>query len=162
MSWKFIEPILIAQPVDEVSSTKKHPLGYIAKAMHDTYGGGEFIYLKGVANTVAGSWVTYNLEDGTTALLAANAIGPVAVSMAALVADTYGWYQINGLANAVSADVADSGKVYIDTASGKCDDAVVVGDRVTNAKWASNDDTATGKALARISRPFVTDQKDAT
>jgi ABC-type uncharacterized transport system permease subunit len=42
----------------------------------------EYIYLKGVASTLAGSWVTYD-ELGVTTLLAANAKGPVAIAMAA-------------------------------------------------------------------------------
>lgn len=42
--------------------------------------GNEYIYLKGVASTIVGSWVTYD-ETGLTTLLAANAKGPVAVSM---------------------------------------------------------------------------------
>lgn len=43
--------------------------------------GDEYIYLKGVASTVVGSWVNYD-ETGTTTLLPANAIGPVAIAMA--------------------------------------------------------------------------------
>lgn len=42
--------------------------------------GNEYIYLKGVASTIVGSVATYD-EDGTTTLIVANAIGPVAVSM---------------------------------------------------------------------------------
>lgn len=163
MAYTIINPSLGMSKIGSIDTEQRCALGTIVQAVDPTYGGGEFIYLKGVASTVAGSWVTYNNEDGTTALLAANAIGPVAVATAATDAATkYGWYQIRGLANAVSADVADSGKVYIDTASGRADDAVVVGDRITGAKWASADDTATGKALVRLDRPFATDQKDAT
>lgn len=43
--------------------------------------GNEYIYLKGVASTVVGSWVNYD-ETGTTTLLPADAKGPVAVAMA--------------------------------------------------------------------------------
>ena len=129
---------------------------------HDpTYGMGEFIFLKGVASTAVGSWVTYNDDDYSTTLLAANAIGPVAVAMSANVANQYGWYQITGNANAKSATASDSGKVYIDTAAGFTDDAAVVGDRVNNAKYIAASDTS-GYARVYISRPFVTDQKDAT
>jgi hypothetical protein len=161
MAWRITSHVIGYQRIDETSTTKKHPLGTIVQASDPDYGTGEFIYLKGIGSTVVGSWVTYNVTPGTTALLAPNAIGPVAVAMSANVADQYGWYQISGLASAQAADVADSGKVYIDTAAGKCDDAVVVGDRVNNAKWTS-DDATTGFASVYISRPFVTDQKDAT
>lgn len=162
MAYKIIDLILGAQPIADTSTTKQHPLGTIVRAIDPTYGMGEFIYLQGIGSTVVGSWVTYNVSPGVTALIAPNAIGPVAVAMSANVASQYGWYQISGDAVGKSGDVADSGKVYIDTAAGFCDDAVVVGDRVNNAKWTSADDTATATARAYISRPFVTDQKDAT
>jgi hypothetical protein len=162
MAYTILNPSLGYQKIADTSTTQNHPLGTIVRASDPTYGEGEFIYLKGIGSTVVGSWVTYNVSPGVTALLAPNAIGPVAVAMSANVASQYGWYQISGDALASAADVADSGKVYIDTAAGKCDDAVVVGDRVNNAKWTSTEDTATGLARAYIARPFVTDQKDAT
>lgn len=162
MAWTILGNELIGQGIEETSTTQQHPLGTIVRAKDPTYGMGEFIYLKGCASTVVGSWVTYNVTAGTSVLLAPNAIGPVAVAMAATDASTkYGWYQISGDASAKAADVSDSGKVYIDTAAGVCDDAVVVGDRVNNAKWTS-DDATTGLARVYLSRPFVTDQKDAT
>ena len=161
MAWQIISPVIGYQRIDETSTTKKHPLGTIVQAKDATYGVGEFIYLQGIGSTVVGSWVTYNVSPGVTALLVPNAIGPVAVAMSANVASQYGWYQISGDAIARAADVADSGKVYIDTAAGYCDDAAVVGDRVNNAKWTSAGAT-TGLASVYIARPFVTDQKDAT
>ena len=161
MAWQIISPVIGYQRIDETSTTKKHPLGTIVQAKDATYGVGEFIYLQGIGSTVVGSWVTYNVSPGVTALLVPNAIGPVAVAMSANVASQYGWYQISGDAIARAADVADSGKVYIDTAAGYCDDAAVVGDRVNNAKWTSAEAT-TGLASVYIARPFVTDQKDAT
>lgn len=162
MAFLITDPVAGSQAIATTSTTQKHPLGTIVRATDPTYGAGEFIYLKGVASTAVGSWVLYNADDFSTTLLTGNDIGPVAVAMSANVASQYGWYQIQGNAVAKSADVADSGKVYIDTAAGTCDDAAVTGDRVNNAKWASADDTATGTAEVRIARPFVTDQKDAT
>jgi hypothetical protein len=161
MAYKITDQILGAQKIADTSTTQQHPLGTIVRAVDSSYGAGEFIYLLGVGSTAVGSWVTYNTDAFTTALIVPNAIGPVAVAMSANVANQYGWYQIQGEAVASAADVADSGKVYIDTVAGKCDDAVVVGDRVNGAKWTSADDT-NGIATAMIHRPFVTDQKDAT
>ena len=148
-----------AQPIATTSTVQNHPLGKIVTAKDPTYGEGEFIYLAGVSSTAVGSWVTYNMDDGGTTLLAPNAIGPVAVAMSANDATTdYGWYQIQGKAVGYAADVADNGKVYIDTVAGKCDDAVVAGDKVHNAKWASTEDTATNLADVEIARPFCTDE----
>lgn len=143
------------QAIAEVSTTQKHDLGTIIRAVDPTYGAGEFIYLKGATSTAIGSWVTYASDDWTTTLIAADAIGPVAVAMAAVDASTkYGWYQISGKAVAKAADVNDNGLVYIDTAAGTCDDAAVAGDLVVNATWAS-DDATTGLADVEIMRPFV-------
>jgi hypothetical protein len=150
----------IAEFVDATGDdyVKPVPFGTIIVAADDTYGAGEFIFLKGVASTVDGSWVTYNTETFATTLIVPDAIGPVAIAMAATVADEAGWYMIQGNHTALSGDVADSGLVYIDTVAGTADDAVVAGDKIHNATWASADDTATGKARVRIARPFVTDE----
>ena len=157
MTFQVRNPIAGNQAIATTSTTQNHPLGTIVCANDPTLGEGEFIYLLGLAATVTGSWVTYNADDFSTTLLAANAIGPVAVAMSANVASQYGWYQISGKANGLSADVADNAILYIDTAVGTVDDAVVAGDRIWNAKAASADDTATGTVDAEISRPFVTD-----
>jgi hypothetical protein len=132
-------------------------LGNIIKAYDPTYGEGEFIYLLGVAATAIGSWVTYNEDDYSTALLVPDAIGPVAVAMAANVANQYGWYQISGKAVGLAlASFADNGNVYSTATAGSVDDAVVAGDRVKRAKGAS---TIVGAGLAEfeIQRPFVDD-----
>ena len=161
MAYTFIEPQLGYTPVTGVDTAVNpaHPLGTIAQAKDPTYGVGEFIYLKGVASTALGSWVTYNADDNTTALLAANAIGPVAVARAATVADTYGWYQISGKAiGKALASYADNALVYATATAGSVDDAVVAGDRVKLAKGASAVDTpSTGLAEFEIQRPFMDD-----
>lgn len=161
-SWKSSEQFVVPQGITEVSTTAKLPLGTIVRARHEDYGAGEFIYLTGVVSTVAGSWVVYNSDTWTTTLIAADAIGPVAVAMAANVASRYGFYQIQGEAMANAADVADSGRVYIDSVPGKCDDLLSAGNRVKNAKWTSAEDTAANpRATAHINRPFVEDMNDS-
>lgn len=150
------------QAIATTSTTKKHPLGTIILAYDSAstnYGTGEFIYLLGVASTAVGSWVVYNQDDNSTALLAANAIGPVAVAMSANVASQYGWYQISGKAvGKVLAGFVDNANVYGTATAGSVDDAVVAGDRVQNCKGASAIDTpSTGLAEFEIQRPFVND-----
>ena len=150
------------QAIDENSTTQNAPLGTIIQARDVAstgYGSGEFIYLKGVASTAVGSWVTYNADDNSTALLAANAIGPVAVAMSASVANEYGWYQISGKAvGKALASYADNGLVYATATAGSIDDAAVAGDRVKLAKGASAVDTpSTGLAEFEIQRPFMDD-----
>lgn len=147
------------QAIADTSTTAHLPLGTIVTAADSTYGEGEFIYLAGVASTAIGSWVTYNPDDFTTTLLAANAIGPVGVSMSANVASQYGWYQISGKAIGLClTGFADNANVYATATAGSIDDAVVAGDRVKGAKGASAIGTPSGSfAEFEIARPFMDD-----
>jgi len=148
-----------AQAIADTSTTAKHALGARVVATDPVYGEGEFIYLLGVASTAVGSAVTYNADDFTTALLAANAIGPVGFAMSANVADQYGWYQISGKAvGKVLAGFADNANCYATGTAGSIDDAVVAGDRVKNCKGASAVDTpSTGLAELEIHYPVMDD-----
>lgn len=148
-----------AQPIATTDTVQNHPLGTIVTAYDPTYGAGEFIYLKGLAATAVGSWVTYNMDDGTTTLLAANAIGPVAVAMSANVASQYGWYQVQGKAVGLClTGFLDNANVYATATAGSVDDAVVAGDRVKGAVGASAIGTpAAGQAEFEIARPFMDD-----
>lgn len=159
MTYVITEPVIGFQPIATTDTVQNHRLGTIVKAEDETYGGGEFIYLKGVASTVVGSWVTYNLDDGSTALLAANAIGPVAVAMSANVASQYGWYQISGKAvGKALTGYVDNALVWATATAGSVDDAVVDGDMVHLAKGASALDTpSAGFAEFEISRPYTDD-----
>lgn len=134
-------------------------LGQIIQAQDPVYGVGEFIYLKGLDTTGIGTWVTYNADDWSTTLLAANAIGPVAVAMAATVTGEYGWYQISGKAiGKCLTGYADNGLVFATATAGSVDDAVVAGDRVKNALGASAIGTpSAGLAEFEIQRPFMDD-----
>lgn len=147
------------QPIADTDTTARHALGTIVRAVDPTYGAGEFIYLLGVASTAIGTWVTYNLDDGSTTRLAANAIGPVGVAMSANVASQYGWYQISGKAVGLAlSGYADNGLVFATATAGSVDDAVVDGDMVHLAKGASAIDTpSTGFAEFEISRPYTDD-----
>lgn len=148
-----------SQGIATNSTTQNHPLGKIVTAYDPSYGEGEFIYLQGLASTAVGEWVTYNADDYSTTLLAANAIGPVAVAMSACVASEYGWYQIQGKAVGLCATgFADNANVYATATAGTVDDAVVAGDRVKRAKGASAIGTpAAGQAEFEIDRPFMDD-----
>ncbi len=159
MAYSSIEPFIVPQKIEDTSTVKKVDLGTIIRAVDPTYGVGEFIYLLGVASTAIGSWVTYNQDDNSTTLLAANAIGPVAVSMSANVASQYGWYQISGKAIGLClAGFVDNANVYGTSTAGSVDDAVVAGDRVQSCKGASAIGTPSGSfAEFEIARPFVND-----
>jgi len=138
------------------------PLGTIVTAVDPSYGSGEFIYLAGAANTLRGSVVVYNADDFSTTLAAADAIGPIATAMAATVADTTGWYQIQGKGVAkVLTGFADNANCYLTGTAGSIDDTDVAGDYIKGMKGASAIDTpATGLAEVEMSRPFVNDGLD--
>jgi hypothetical protein len=157
-----VDSLVIPQAIDETSLVQLLPLGTRVKAIDiasTAYGQGEFIYLKGVASTVLGSIVTYSQDDGSTALLVANAIDPVAVSMSDNGASSYGWYQIFGKAvGKVLAGFVDNANCYATATAGSIDDAVVAGDRVKCMKGASAINTpATGLAELDIQYPYMDD-----
>lgn len=135
----------------EIDTTKTAKIG----ERRTDENGNQYIYLQGVASTVAGTWVTYD-ELGVTTRLAANAIGPVAIAQAATVANTYGWYMIYGSCQAnVSASFADNGNLYATATAGEADDAIVAGDRVKNAIGRSA--ISGSQALVQIWYPFMDD-----
>ena len=147
------------QAIADTSTTQRNPLGTVARAVDATYGGGEFVYLAGAANTAVASWVRYTEDDYATTLLGADQIGQVAVAMSANVAAQYGWYQIKGKAvGKCLSGYADNGLVYATATAGSVDDAAVAGDRVKKALGASAIGTpSTGLAEFEIDRPFVDD-----
>jgi hypothetical protein len=157
-----VNSLVIPQAIDETSTTQLLPLGTRVRAYDvasTAYGEGEFIYLKGVASTVLGSIVTYAQDDNQTALLVANAIDPVAVSMSDNVVSSYGWYQIFGKAvGKVLTGFLDNANCYATATAGSIDDAVVAGDRVKLMKGASAINTpATGLAELEIQYPYMDD-----
>ena len=87
--------------LSDVDTTQRNMLG--ASVEDET--GGVYVYLQGVASTVAGDWVIYNSATFlTTRLVTAILAGPIAVAMAALLLTNFGWYQIGGIV--LSANIA--------------------------------------------------------
>lgn len=108
---------------------------------------GTYAYLKGIASTAIGSVVVYD-EAGQTALAVANDVGPIAVAMAATVANKYGWYLIEGSGSALTDNtVVDNTDVYLTATPGAVDDAVVAGDRIHGALFRA---ARTGAGLVSI------------
>jgi hypothetical protein len=160
--YTFAETQIGMQPIAVTDTVKNHPLGKISRASDPTYGGGEFIYLKGVASTVVGSLVNYDQFLGTTTLApATGGKGPVAVAMSANVANQYGWYQITGCAavKAPNAMVVGAEVFMLAATPGSVDDAAVNGEQVLNAAVSTTTGTpATGLGLIQINRPFLQGQ----
>jgi hypothetical protein len=98
----------------ETDTVQNLPFGTIIRAYDPIHGMGEFIYLQGVASTVAGSLINYNAFTGATTLNvpAANAALPLAVALAPTVANLFGWYQISGNALVVNNATAAVGNAF--------------------------------------------------
>jgi hypothetical protein len=142
----------MAAPFNEVHSTRKYRL----LASRRDNAGNEYVYLKGVTSTAANSVVTFD-EAGVTTLIAANAIGPVAVAQAAVDATTkFGWYMVRGSCSvSCDAGIVDNSKVYIDGTSGRVDDTVVTGDQIVGMVFRSTD--TANVATAQLYDPFASD-----
>jgi hypothetical protein len=140
-----------------IDTVQQFPLNSIQRDQN----GNEYIYLKGVASTVAGAVVLYD-EVGVTALITANAIGMCAIAQAATVASTFGWYLIAGSCQVITAgDVADNGEMYITATAGAVDDAVVAGDRIKGGALFRGARTGAGLVTCQFNRPFVDNIADA-
>lgn len=133
-----------------IDTTQQLPTGTRAKDKD----GNEYVYLKGVASTTANSVVTFD-EAHTTALITANAVGRVAVAMAATVASNWGWYCIHGTTTAKCDTIADNKACYIDGTDGRVDDAVVAGDLVVGMISRSTD--SSNLCTVELNYPCVND-----
>ena len=146
------------QPIAVTDTVQNHALGYVVRATDPVYGGGEFIYLKGIGSTVVGSMVDYDEYLGTTALSpATGGTGMVAVAMSANVANQYGWYQITGSAVVKAPNAMTPGAEVFSLAAtpGSVDDAAVAGEQILNAKVSTTTGTpGIGLGVIQISRPF--------
>lgn len=143
---------LFEDNTDTVDTTPKHQVGTHA---WDT-DGNEYVYLEGVASTAAGSAVTFD-EAGLTALAVADAVGPVAIAMAATVANTYGWYCVSGTCAGLAADaVADNAALYLTATAGSLDDAAVAGDFVFGC-YSRSAAAGAGALTLQLSHPYVSD-----
>ncbi len=121
--------------------------------------GNEYIYLKGCASTIVGSWVTYD-EDGATTLLAANAVGSVAVATAINTSTSYySWYQIFGEVEAcLITGTADNGLLGFETTAGYAGDGCAAGDAITGAVARESSSSTTGVYTCQICYPSVNDK----
>jgi hypothetical protein len=150
------------QGIHTKSTTQLHPLGQIIQAVDPTYGVGEFIYLKGVANTAVGSWVGYSPALGTSVLAVANGNYPLAVSMTTnTTTASYAWYQISGVAQALglTSITHSTGFLWLTSTAGSVDDASVIGDAIINArKTTTVHVVGTFLDTYNIARPFSTNR----
>jgi predicted RecA/RadA family phage recombinase len=165
MSYAFQDDLIGLPGMLRVDSAPHSPAypGMLAHAVDPVLGGGEFLYLPGVANLVAGSLVTYDQLTPSVTLSVTGAKGgsPVAVAMAAPQAGQYGWFQITGnalIAKTAGAGIAQGAAVgitatagQVTTSAGGAATAGALTGAVCNAAAATTDATVN----VGISRPVV-------
>lgn len=150
----------------DVHSVQRNPLGIVIPG-EDALGlYGEWIYAKGVASTVQGSWVNFDVTVSTydTALLdtgvAATQLGRIGVASAAIDATTeFGWYQIYGQVSALSlASATDAKNAFATSTAGSVDDSGAGAEvLVFGAFYLTAVDTpVSGQSYFMINRPFMT------
>jgi hypothetical protein len=162
-------PPVIGNP-GEVDDSARNRLGATAVDAD----GNEYIYLKGVASTIAGSWVTYDAAFATANLATDSAPGDVAIATAAVVANKYGWYGRKGafICGAISGgDAAAGARVFASATDFLPDD--VEGDdmQVLGANFITQEGEVSaalglgataGLATARINNPWFGIAVDAS
>lgn len=156
MTFVSVEARSGVQAIADTSTVQNHALGTTVRAVDETYGEGEFVYLKGAASTVVGSVVIFDQKAATTTLAVAGSRGPAAVAMSANVANQYGWYQVSGSAVAKAATVVAGASPYVTATAGTIDDAVVATDKIDGARFKTADGTpAAGFAVLQLARPSL-------
>ncbi len=81
--------------------------------------GNEYVWAAGVASTIVGSLVSFDLNFNST-LLINGAVGLVGVAQGATIATTYGWYMVKGTSvTAQTADTTINTLVYTTATAGK-------------------------------------------
>lgn len=131
LRWYQTSPHLGGQPIAETSTTALHYVGQRIRARDYTYGDVEFIYLPGVASTVAGDVVVFDEKLGTTVRATRGMRGHVAVAMAALTAGLYGWYAVDGMVPVTAFGGAiSSGAGYLTTTAGAIDSVEAEAEKV--------------------------------
>lgn len=131
VEWFQTSATIGGQPIAQVEASAKHNVGQRIRAKDLTYGEVEFIYLPGVASTAAGSVVVFDEKAATTTLALRGMRGNVAVAMAAITADLYGWYAVDGMVPVAAAGGAISaGPGYLSTTAGSIDSVDAEGEKV--------------------------------
>ncbi len=139
-------------PLSVVHTSQKHELGALYSDDNGIY-----TYMTGVASTLVGSWVTFNESFATVLATKAEVdkLKPMAVAKGAVVASSYGWYQIFGEVSAarVLASAAKEVAIYSSATAGSLDDDSTSQTKVNRAVLRATDGGSGGNVAAYIAYP---------
>jgi len=165
MAYAIATPSLGYSKITAIDDSALVPLGTIVRAVDPTYGEGEFIYLRGTASITTGLVVYYNGNTTANTAVLTTTSGVVdggsslAVAMAAVVADKYGWFQIGGkavvLKTATAINPASTFKVYLSATAGRVMPTSVAGRQVIGARFhaVATVTTTTSTCVVTLNRP---------
>jgi|SRR6185295_17343715 len=146
-----VGPFAVVGAAGDIHTTQKNPLG----ARYQDENGNEYVYLLGVASTVAKDAVTYNATTYATARAINDAVGFIAIATAAVVASNWGWYQIYGFGSVnVKTSIAAANGAFLTVTAGQLDDASVAGDFVNGFLFTGVDVSLV--APCHFTYPYVT------
>lgn len=156
----YLPPVSVSNGSTTTYPTTPNVAGQIVKAIDPVYGMGEFIMLKGVANTAVGSPVIYNTTSYTTTLAPTtqNLGQPVAFAMTANTSTSnWAWYQIEGIAVALKNATAVGNNVAIGISSASAGKvaAATSGRQILGARTANSTVSATTTIGLIINRPHL-------
>jgi len=147
-----------------VDTVARVAIGTILKGFDDLLGEGEFMYLPGVAGTLAGDHVLFDLAPGAATTTRsttgnANTGQPSAVAVAAVGAGQYGWYQVSGVAivNVIGGTVA--GRPFLSATAGSLSSTAAAGAHLIGARLSTAAGVpAASQAYLTLTRPAVQGQ----
>lgn len=151
--------------LDDISTTQKLPLGYVAPIVdtgETVPHAGEAMYVKSTDTWAVGSLISYDTQLATGVLgPATGGVGAVGVALAAVPSGSFGWIQVSGRAavKAPNAMAAGANVFPLAATPGSVDDAAVAGEQILNAKVSTTTGTpSSGLAYIEIARPFYQGQ----
>lgn len=135
----------------DIHTSARNTLG--ARYQDET--GQEYIYLQGIGSTLVNLAVTFNATTFITALSINDAVGFIAIATAAVVALSFGWYQVYGFGSVVTkTSIAAANGAFLTNTAGALDDASVAGDFVNGFLFTGVDVALL--APCHFSYPYVT------
>jgi hypothetical protein len=140
-------------------------VGTIAAMVDDELGWGEFIFLKGVGSCAVGSAVIWTDAITTSAAPAFQTVlaptttlqgRPIAFATAAIIAGSYGWFQISGYAVVLSNGTHAIASALYMQAAGVVSTTGAAGAQILNARTSSAVGVPSGNlGISYLNRSFL-------
>lgn len=116
-------------------------LGDIVGGYHTTYGGCQFIYLKGASGIAAGELVQWDNTYTVVELAStANTGRPIALAITAVGASQYGWFAIQGkhLVLKTAVKISPDSRMWISGTAGRFFSTATTGKQILNARTVNS------------------------